>query len=138
MKKISILFLFLALFFTVKATDNKTIRISTNETDLILKVGDNGRLYQAYFGEKLLNPADVNLFSWEVGRGSDGSAVRRGWDVMSGNGNEDFYEPAVSVLHNDGNPSTLLKYVSHTESAADRGTPFVITLQDYEIGRSHV
>ena len=130
MKKISILFLFLALFFTVKATDNKTIRISTNETDLILKVGDNGRLYQAYFGEKLLNPADVNLFSWEVGRGSDGSAVRRGWDVMSGNGNEDFYEPAVSVLHNDGNPSTILKYVSHTESAVDGGTQFVITLQD--------
>ncbi len=130
MKKISILFLFLALFFTVKATDNKTIRISTNETDLILKVGDNGRLYQAYFGEKLLNPADVNLFSWEVSRGSDGSAVRRGWDVMSGNGNEDFYEPAVSVLHNDGNPSTILKYVSHTESAVDGGTQFVITLQD--------
>ena len=130
MKKISLLFLFLALFFTVNATDNKTSRISTNETDLILKVGDNGRLYQAYFGEKLLNPADVNLFSWEVGRGSDGSAVRRGWDVMSGNGNEDFYEPAVSVLHNDGNPSTILKYVSHTESAVDGGTQFVITLQD--------
>ena len=36
----------------VNAMDNKTIRISTKDTDLILQVGENGRLYQTYLGEK--------------------------------------------------------------------------------------
>ena len=30
------------------AAENKTIRISTDNTDLVLQVGDNGRLYQTY------------------------------------------------------------------------------------------
>ena len=32
----------------VNAAENKTIRISTDNTDLVLQVGDNGRLYQTY------------------------------------------------------------------------------------------
>ena len=34
----------------VKAADQKMILISTNETDLILQVAPNGRLYQTYLG----------------------------------------------------------------------------------------
>ena len=40
---------------TLNASDMKQIRISTDRTDLVLQVGDNGRLYQSYFGERLLN-----------------------------------------------------------------------------------
>lgn len=53
MKKI---FLLLIVFFTcfqVSAEDRKTIRVSTDNTDLILKVAPNGRLYQSYLGSKL-------------------------------------------------------------------------------------
>ena len=32
--------------------------------------------------------------------------------MYSGSGNEDFFEPALAVTHNDGNPSTWLYYVS--------------------------
>lgn len=39
----------------VNAVEKKVFRISTEQTDLILQVGDNGRLYQTYLGEKLLN-----------------------------------------------------------------------------------
>ena len=39
----------------VKAADQKMILISTNETDLILQVAPNGRLYQTYLGNKLVN-----------------------------------------------------------------------------------
>lgn len=38
----------------VNAVEKKVFRISTEQTDLILQVGDNGRLYQTYLGEKLL------------------------------------------------------------------------------------
>lgn len=47
----------------MNAEESKVIRISTDQTDLILKVGENGRLYQTYLGEKLLHEADVNRFS---------------------------------------------------------------------------
>lgn len=36
----------------VNAVEKKVFRISTEQTDLILQVGDNGRLYQTYLGEK--------------------------------------------------------------------------------------
>ena len=48
----------------VGAAEKKVFRISTDQTDLILQVGDNGRLYQTYLGKKLLNEGDIqNLVS---------------------------------------------------------------------------
>ena len=38
----------------VKAQEKSVIQISTDNTDLILQVAPNGRLYQAYLGDKLL------------------------------------------------------------------------------------
>ena len=43
----------------VKAADQKMILISTNETDLILQVAPNGRLYQTYLGNKLVNESNL-------------------------------------------------------------------------------
>ena len=43
-----------ALVATI-APQAQTIRISTSQTDLFLKVNPQGRLYQVYFGEKLAN-----------------------------------------------------------------------------------
>lgn len=95
----------------VNAVEKKVFRISTEQTDLILQVGDNGRLYQTYLGEKLLNDADIQNFAWDVHAGSDGSISQRGWEVYSGSGNEDYFEPAIAITHNDGHNSTyLLKF----------------------------
>lgn len=94
------------------AAENKTIRISTDNTDLVLQVGDNGRLYQTYLGEKLLHEQDLNNFQWNIHAGADGSVSKRGWEVYGGSGNEDYFEPAIAITHNDGNPSTMLYYVS--------------------------
>ena len=92
------------------------IRIGTQNTDLILQVADNGRLYQSYFGEHLLHDADINQFSWNVLSSSDGSMSDRGWEVYSCNGNEDYFEPALSVIHNDGNRTTYLYYQNHKQT----------------------
>lgn len=110
--------------------NGKVIRISTDAVDLLLQVGDNGRLYQTYFGEKLLNESDVKNFKWYVHAASDGSVCRRGWEVYSGSGNEDFFEPALAITHNDGKTSTYLYYVSSSSSAVDGGTHTVINLRD--------
>ena len=114
----------------MNAEESKVIRISTDQTDLILKVGENGRLYQTYLGEKLLHEADVNRFSWDIHVGSDGSISQRGWEVYSGSGNEDYFEPAVAITHNDGNTSTYLYYVSSSTSPVEGGTQTTINLRD--------
>lgn len=112
------------------AQDKQLIRISTDRTDLVLQVGENGRLYQSYLGEKLLHEKDLQNLPWDIKAGSDGSVSRRGWEVYSGSGNEDFFEPAVAITHSDGNPSTYLYYVSSSSSPIEGGTRTVINLRD--------
>ena len=97
MKKLIIASALVCAAFQANA-ENKVFRISTNQTDLILQVGDNGRLYQTYLGEKLLHEEDVNNFQWDIHAGSDGSVSQRGWEVYSGSGNEEYYEPAYIFI----------------------------------------
>lgn len=114
----------------VNAVEKKVFRISTEQTDLILQVGDNGRLYQTYLGEKLLNDADIQNFAWNVHAGSDGSISQRGWEVYSGSGNEDYFEPAIAITHNDGHNSTYLYYVSSATQPVEGGVHTTINLRD--------
>ena len=107
------------------------IRISTDRTDLVLQVGDNGRLYQSYLGEKLDDEADVHKLTWQVRNGSDGGVgVMRGLEMYSGQGNEDFFEPALAVTHADGNASTFLYYVSSSSQPVPGGTQTDVLLRD--------
>ena len=110
--------------------EGQVIRISTNHTDLVLQVAGNGRLYQTYLGEKLLHESDLEELDWAVHAASDGSVSKRGWEVYSGSGNEDFFEPALAVTHNDGNASTWLYYVSSSTTTVEGGTQTDIVLRD--------
>ena len=130
MKKILVTLFALASLAFADAAENKTIRISTDNTDLLLQVGDNGRLYQTYLGKKLLHEADLQNLRWGIHAGSDGSVSARGWEVYSGSGNEDYFEPAIAITHNDGNPSTILYYVSSSSRAVEGGTETMINLRD--------
>lgn len=123
------LFAFASLTYA-HAAEKETIRISTDNTDLVLQVGENGRLYQTYLGEKLLHQQDLQNFRWNIHAGSDGSVSKRGWEVYSGSGNEDYFEPAIAITHNDGNPSTILYYVSSSSKPVEGGTETVINLRD--------
>ena len=114
----------------LNANEMKQIRISTDHTDLVLQVAPNGRLYQSYLGAKLLNEADLKDLAWSVHAASDGSVSQRGWEVYSGSGNEEFFEPALAVTHNDGNPSTWLYYVSSDTHPVEGGVQTDIVLRD--------
>ena len=130
MKKVLVAGVLMLAALQVNADEKKVIRISTDQTDLVLQVGDNGRLYQTYLGERLLNDNDIQNFSWDIHAGSDGSVSQRGWEVYSGSGNEDYFEPAISITHNDGKTSTYLYYVSSSTSAVEGGTQTTINLRD--------
>ena len=131
MKKLFVLLTALFTLAQVNAQEKNVIRIATDNTDLILQVAPNGRLYQAYLGDKLLNEKDINNFSPYVKGGSDGSVSTRGWEVYPCSGAEDYFEPAFSIQHNDGNMTSIFKYVSSESKKLDNNvTETIISLKD--------
>lgn len=96
----------------------KIIPIETNNVGLVYSVGDDGRLYQRYIGQKLNNSAEY-------------ANLPQGIEAYLAHGMEDYFEPALHINHPDGNQSTLLKYVdSATTTNADGSVSTVITLAD--------
>ena len=94
------------------------VSVDTRGVSLIFGVGDNGRLYQSYLGQRLTHQADY-------------AALPGGIEAYLTHGMEDYFEPALDIRHSDGNPSTLLKYVSHQVSTnADGSHRTVFTLAD--------
>lgn len=113
------------------AAQQELFRISTDATDLLYRVGGNGRLYQVYFGPKLASEADFDKFSTAVNGGSDGSVSTRGWEAYPASGAEDYFEPAFAITHNDGNMTSLFTYVSSEVKKTDGNvTETIIRLQD--------
>ena len=113
------------------AATRQDIRISTNETDLILQVAPNGRLYQSYLGSKLRHDADIEHLKWHVHASTDGSVTTRGWEVYPASGMEDYFEPAFAIQHNDGNMTSLFTFVSsETRSLDANATETIIQLKD--------
>ena len=108
----------LVISISLKASDKIVIPISTENISLIYKVGDNGRLYQSYLGQKLRFSSDIDQ-------------LPLGGEAYITHGMEDYFEPAIRVLHNDDNPSLLLKYVSYeTKQLQPDVTETVIKLKD--------
>ncbi|MDE6444992.1 MAG: alpha-galactosidase [Muribaculaceae bacterium] len=110
--------------------DRKIIRIATDNTDLVLEVGPNNRLYQTYLGPKLRHNEDLINLTWNQHAGSDGSVSTRGWEAYSTSGNEDFFEPALGITHSDGNMTTYLYYENSTQEEVPGGTHTKINLRD--------
>lgn len=97
-------FLLFLIAFTAKAQVNKPMLLETENTALVLNVGANGRIYQTYFGEKLTNYTEL-----QPGRK----------EAYVSAGTDNVFEPAIRVVHNDGNPSLELKYLNHTLNTKD-------------------
>ena len=117
-ERLLFLICFLCISFMLKAADKPVIKISTENVDLIYRVGNNGRLYQSYLGKKLNHATDI-------------AHLPQGSEAYLTHGMEDYFEPAIHIVHNDGNPSTLLKYVSHTRNqVSPEVDEVVITMQD--------
>ena len=100
------------------AAGTPSIKVDTDALSLVFRVGDNGRLYQSYLGHRLHQQTDLNQ-------------LPLGTEAYITHGMEDYFEPAIHVVHNDFNSSLLLKYVSHeTKRTADGVEETIITLQD--------
>lgn len=132
MKKIILLFAVFFSFLFQTHGQNEFIRISTDETDLIIRIAPkSNRIYQAYLGDKLKNESEFKNLSYSLKGGSEGSVSARGWEVYPASGAEDFFEPAFAIQHNDGNMTSIFRYVSHQVNKIDGNvTETVINLKD--------
>lgn len=118
-KKVLIAILSASCFLYADAQTGKQINIQTNDVSLLLTVGQTGRLYQSYFGKKLLNKADYAALP--VGK----------HEAYITGGMEDQFQPAIKVTHADGNPSLVLQYVSDEQHKTDKGVEeTIIRLKD--------
>lgn len=118
-KYIASFLLFLALGKDVNAQKEKQIVVETKNTTLIFTISSAQKLYQSYLGQRLLNPADQGLLQ----------STRR--EAYIGAGMSDLFEPAIRMVHSDGNPSLDLKYVAQkTSKDDDNVTTTSITLKD--------
>lgn len=117
--KYLILLCVMAVSVMLKAEKKTVIPITTDDVSLIYKVDEkSGRLYQSYLGQRLSFDSDI-------------AQLPLGNEAYITHGMEDYFEPAIRVLHNDGNPSLLLKYVSHESKQLQAGiNETVILLKD--------
>ena len=108
------------LLVTALGFAKTNISITTDKTQLVMQVKDNGRLYQTYLGARLLS--SVNLDELVMPRGTTSSTSAIGNEVYPVMGTEDYFEPAMEIRHADGNPTSVLKYVSHEQKSVDKNS----------------
>ncbi len=100
----------------VLAQPSLPILIETKNASLVLTVGSNQRLLQSYLGKK----TDA----------ASRSQLKGGREAYITAGMENQFEPAIRMVHNDGNPSLELKYVSHRSTVNGNITATDILLKD--------
>lgn len=108
---------FFLIFFCSQVFAQKQVIIETKNIALVLSVGNNQRVTQSYLGKKLSNSNDY-------------AKLTGGREVYITAGMENQFEPAIRMVHADGNPSLELRYVSHQSNKKDAITTTDIVLKD--------
>lgn len=94
--KTTLLALCLFCSATLHAQNRQTISIETQNTALVFTAEEGGKLWQRYFGKA--QPKDSY------------AKLKNGPEAYIGAGMEDVFEPAIRVVHADGNPSLDLRF----------------------------
>lgn len=117
-KSISFFLLCFTIALNAFAQQDKQIIVETKHTSLIFTISGQ-KLYQSYLGQKLISASDQNLLK----------STRR--EAYIGAGMGDLFEPAIRMVHGDGNPSLDLEYVAYqTDKQDDNVASTSITLKD--------
>ena len=94
------------------------IIVETQHVSVVLRVGENHKLYQTYLGTKLANAADY------------GRLPNRHEAYVTA-GTDNLFEPAIRLLHPDGNPSLALVFADkQVLKKDDNVTETTIRLRD--------
>ena len=123
------------MYSSIQAQENPMIRIETENSSLVFKVGKDQKLYQTYVGIKLNNSSEYEAISREntkkfvVNDGNPLIDLRHSAYPTFGTTN--LFEPAIRITHNDGNPSLELEYQNHSTQKIDENCiETIIKLKD--------
>ncbi|MGN6419599.1 MAG: alpha-galactosidase [Pseudobacter sp.] len=105
------------------------IPITTGSNALVLEANKEKDLSVIYFGKKLVNEQEYKMVSSVYRQTGDYSEQLNAAYTPAGSRN--MVEPAITVVHADGNRSLDLRYVTHEQKQqADNVSLYVITLKD--------
>jgi len=94
-----------------------SIPISTDNSTLLLQTDREMRLRTVYFGEALNDTAEYSAVSGMFHYFDNNAGINNAAYTPAGTWN--ISEPAIQVVHGDGNTSLELKYVSHQHEKLD-------------------
>jgi alpha-galactosidase len=117
MIKYSLLFFLSFLTLAAFPQQRPPIVMETKNTSLVLTINNDQRVCQSHLGPRLAeHTAYANLGS--------------GREVYLTAGMENQFEPAIRMVHSDGNPSLELIYVSHNTQTKDSVSTTDIVMKD--------
>ncbi|RFS23394.1 alpha-galactosidase [Chitinophaga silvatica] len=106
-----------ALLLISASLHAQQIRIATEHISLVYRVNQHGRLIQQYLGSQL-TPSGADTL------------IQNNQEAYITAGMESLLDPAIRAVHNDGNPSLELRYVSSTTTTNNGVNHTAITLKD--------
>ncbi|CAF3687802.1 unnamed protein product, partial [Adineta steineri] len=105
---------------------NSTINIPiiTDNVALIIRINDNRDASIIYLGKRLRNDADYASIPNSVANGDYTGLYS---SAYTPSGTRNLLEPAIQVIHADGNPSLDLKYVRHRQDTKNQPNGVILT-----------
>ncbi|WP_282038737.1 alpha-galactosidase [Saccharicrinis aurantiacus] len=127
--KLKQLLLIIVLVFSNITINATIIPIHTKDFSLLLQTDNENRLILSYFGDRLANNDELKYVSNMFDFTDENIGICNSAYTPSGTWN--LSEPALKVIHSDGNNSLELKYDSHTINPLTNGAKqYTIVLKD--------
>ncbi|MCB0841218.1 MAG: alpha-galactosidase, partial [Bacteroidetes bacterium] len=109
--------LLLMSFLTQAIFGQNLINIESADYAIVMQTDDVKRLRHVYFGPKLNNKEDYRSIAGQLRYNGTNEDVFNHAYTPSGTWN--VAEPALQIIHADGNPSTELDFVSHETTSTE-------------------
>lgn len=109
---------------------NITIPVETDNIAIVMQTDDDKHLKILYSGKRLKNYSEYEFTGRVNNLNAEGASANTNAFAVAGT-NNNFTEPAIAVVHTDGNNSLDLKYEAHkVDKTPDGATLTSITLKD--------
>lgn len=128
-KTILFSFAILSSFFQVIQASERVIPIETENFALVMMTDSKNHLKIIYTGKTIGSASEYAMAKNQYIINSEGASSNNQVFTVAGIDNN-FVEPAIAVVHADGNNSLDLRYESHQVAAVDGATLTTIRLKD--------
>jgi alpha-galactosidase len=113
--------------FAVNITGMIHIPIVTQQTALVIRINSVQDPLVIYIGKRLQNKADYDSMSAFDIADNNNDYTGLYSSAYTPSGGRNLLEPAIQVIHADGNPSLELKYIRHEQTNKDQPNGATLT-----------